>query len=136
MRLLDFLELTIFTVDNGRVLPGQHGRVFFIGQDAFDKQKSRDYLWEEAVPEAFRETANKVQTPQTQEEEDSTEILRDKIPDSEEFLYHSETVVENKDEGKEAATETSEEDSESCSGSEEESYKDMSLADLYNLFSE
>lgn len=136
MRLLDFLELTIFTVDNGRVLPGQHGRVFFIGQDAFDKQKSREYLWEEAVPEAFRENANKIPTPQTMDEEESNATLRDKIPDSEELLIHSETVVENKAEGKDAATETSEEDSESCPGSEEDSYKDMSLADLYNLFSE
>ena len=124
MRLLDFLELTIFTVDNGRVLPGQHGRVFFIGQDAFDKQKSRDYLWEEAVPEAFLETANKVQTPQTQEEEDSTAILRDKIPDSEEFLYHSETVVEKTPEAAEGATYAEEE-------MEEEKLKDLSLSDLY-----
>lgn len=55
MRMLDFLELTIFTVDNGRVLPGQFGRVFFIGPDAYDTQKTKTFLWEKAVPEAFRE---------------------------------------------------------------------------------
>ena len=133
MRLLDFLELTIFTVDNGRVLPGQHGRVFFIGQDAFDKQKSRDYLWEEAVPEAFLETANKVPTPQTMDEEESNGTLRDKIPDSEELLIHSETVVENKAEGIET-TEVPEESS--GRSSDEEALENMTLADLYSFLSE
>lgn len=54
MRLLDFLELTIFTVNSGRVLPGQLGRVFFINSDAFIKQSLQPILWEKLVPEAFK----------------------------------------------------------------------------------
>ncbi len=54
MRLLDFLELTIFTVNSGRVLPGQLGRVFFINSDAFIKQPIQQILWERLVPEAFK----------------------------------------------------------------------------------
>lgn len=55
LRYLDFLELTIWTVDQGRVLKGQHGRVFFIGEDAFDKKHFTEIDWEKIVPEAFQE---------------------------------------------------------------------------------
>ena len=54
MRILGFQELTVFTIDNGRVLPGQLGRVFFVTEDAFDKKREKTILWEKAVPEAFR----------------------------------------------------------------------------------
>ena len=53
MRTLDFLELTVFTVDSGRVLPGQLARVFFIGQKAYEKKQMKTFLWQKAVPEAF-----------------------------------------------------------------------------------
>lgn len=55
LRNLDFLELTLFTVNGGRVLPGQFGRVFFIGREKFDKKRMKIFLWEKAAPEAFRE---------------------------------------------------------------------------------
>lgn len=55
MRMRDFQELTVFTIDNGRVLPGKLARVFFVKEDAYDKKVTRSILWEKAVPEAFRE---------------------------------------------------------------------------------
>ena len=55
LRLLDFQELTIFTINNGRVLPGKLARVFFIKEEAYDKRNYRTILWEKVVPEAFRE---------------------------------------------------------------------------------
>lgn len=58
LRILDFLELTIFTVDSGRVLPGQLGRVFFIGEEEFDKKRFPTILWKEVVPEAFMEESD------------------------------------------------------------------------------
>ena len=54
LRLLDFQELTIFTINNGRVLPGKLARVFFIKEEAFDKRNYRTILWEKVAPEAFR----------------------------------------------------------------------------------
>lgn len=78
MRILDFLELTIFTVDNGRVLPGQFGRVFFIGSDAYDTQKTKVFLWEKAVPEAFRENVDITEEAEEQQPiEFEDEILSD-----------------------------------------------------------
>lgn len=53
LRILGFQELTVFTIDNGRVLPGQHARVFFATEDAFDKKKRRKVAWEKVAPEAF-----------------------------------------------------------------------------------
>lgn len=53
LRILDFQELTIFTTDNGRVLPGKQARVFFLNPDAYSNKKQRQILWEKLVPEAF-----------------------------------------------------------------------------------
>lgn len=57
LRLLDFQELTIFTLNNGRVLPGQLARVFFIKEEAYDLRNYRTILWEKVVPDAFKEQA-------------------------------------------------------------------------------
>lgn len=80
LRLLDFLELTIFTIDAGRVLPGQFGRVFFIGQDAFDKQETKEFLWSKAVPEAFRDEANIIDNPMDEEKGKPKAEYSDTIP--------------------------------------------------------
>jgi hypothetical protein len=53
MRLLDFQELTIFTISDGRVLPGMHARVFFLSEDAYDPREWREIDWRSVVPEAF-----------------------------------------------------------------------------------
>lgn len=53
MRILDFQELTVFTIDGGRVLPGKQGRVFFVREEAFDRKVKHSILWKNVVPEAF-----------------------------------------------------------------------------------
>lgn len=60
LRLLDFQELTIFTVNNGRVLPGKLARVFFIKEEAFDIRNYRTILWEKVVPGAFRDETEEI----------------------------------------------------------------------------
>lgn len=113
MRMLDFLELTIFTINNGRVLPGQFGRVFFVGQDAFDKVISPTILWEKVAPEAFKtvkeepvreeepkkEPETVAEKPKKEEEEVKKEEVNlsfnDQIPKNmtEEILTQSEPKV-------------------------------------------
>lgn len=77
MRILGFLELTIFTVNNGRVLPGQLGRVFFVGQDAFDEVPYTKILWEKLAPEAFKQ----VEETKDDENNKKAEPFTDKIPE-------------------------------------------------------
>ena len=72
LRLLDFQELTIFTINNGRVLPGQLARVFFIKEEAYDMRNFRTILWERVVPEAFREDAP---DPTSDEEESKRKLF-------------------------------------------------------------
>lgn len=100
LRLLDFQELTIFTIDNGRVLPGQLGRVFFIKDEAYDKRNFRTILWEKVVPEAFLE----LKEPAVQDERakkppvnPDTEEIKKKtaIPNTESI--HVMTEVRNSD---------------------------------------
>ena len=55
LRHLDFQELTLFTVDGGRVLYGRHARVFFLPDEAYDEMKQKPFDWKGMVPEAFRE---------------------------------------------------------------------------------
>ena len=78
LRLLDFQELTIFTINNGRVLPGQLARVFFIKEEAYDMRNFRTILWEKVVPEAFKEPEIK-QTPEKEPGKDNTESANEKI---------------------------------------------------------
>lgn len=86
LRILDFQELTIFTIDNGRVLPGQFGRLFFIGEDAFDKKQRREFLWEKAVPEAFMDKANVIQRPEVTEEKVPEKVLSEIPPGAQRTL--------------------------------------------------
>lgn len=69
LRILDFQELTVFTIDNGRVLPGQLARVFFVTEDAFDKKKIRQLDWKKIVPEAFHIEQNTDDSDSESEEE-------------------------------------------------------------------
>lgn len=55
LRILDFQELTLFTIDGGRVLYGKHARVFFLPDEAYDEMKQKRYDWKGLAPEAFRE---------------------------------------------------------------------------------
>jgi len=71
MRMLDFLELTVITVDSGRVLPAQHAKVSFVGKEAYDERDLDIVQWEKVAPEAFRfdETEEEADTePETGEE--------------------------------------------------------------------
>ncbi len=58
LRILDFQELTFFTIDGGRVLYGKHARVFFLPDEAYDEMKQKEINWKALVPEAFREDAS------------------------------------------------------------------------------
>ena len=78
MRILGFQELTIFTIDNARVLPGQHGRVFFITDDNFDKKPTKTILWEKVVPEAFRIPPETEMEQDEQEQTDETKYEKPK----------------------------------------------------------
>lgn len=86
MRLLDFQELTIFTIDNGRVLPGKYARVFFIREDAYDEKPYNEIAWERLVPEAFRETPDTEDEPVEAEETNSHKMVKmgDKIQEEDE----------------------------------------------------
>lgn len=106
MRNLDFLELTIFTVDAGRVLPGQLGRVFFIGRDSFDKQKYRTVLWEKLVPEAFMP------------EEEEEDIFLTMDVEEDEQLPESTVILTQ---------------SQKSSEIEQKGTKEMSLADMFAM---
>lgn len=70
MRIRDFQELTIFTIDNGRVLPGQLARVFFVKPDAFDNKIQKSIIWERVVPEAFKIKKKEVSEETIQEEKE------------------------------------------------------------------
>lgn len=120
MRMLDFQELTIFTVNNGRVLPGQFARVFFIGEDAFDRQRTKTFLWEKAVPEAFREAEgieepiqkNAVEIEENEEEQEPVTFDDAILSEAEEELLIKATPAADK---------------------LEDNSSDMSLNDLYNM---
>ena len=79
LRLLDFQELTIFTINNGRVLPGQLARVFFIKEEAYDMRNYRTILWEKVVPEAFKEPEEKNQTSKKEAGSGNAESIKEKI---------------------------------------------------------
>ena len=79
LRLLDFQELTIFTINNGRVLPGQLARVFFIKEEAYDMRNYRTILWEKVVPEAFKEPEEKNQTSKKEGGSGNAESIKEKI---------------------------------------------------------
>ena len=79
LRLLDFQELTIFTINNGRVLPGQLARVFFIKEEAYDMRNYRTILWEKVVPEAFKEPEEKNQTSKKESGSGNAESIKEKI---------------------------------------------------------
>lgn len=79
LRLLDFQELTIFTINNGRVLPGQLARVFFIKEEAYDMRNYRTILWEKVVPEAFKEPVEKNQTSKKEAGSGNAESIKEKI---------------------------------------------------------
>ncbi len=72
MRLRDFQELTIFTIDNGRVMPGRLARVFFVREEAYKPQEMQEIAWEDLVPEAFAEPAKEEDKPSTQQAEMKT----------------------------------------------------------------
>ena len=116
MRLRDFQELTIFTIDNGRVLPGILGRVFFVKKEAFDMRDIRHIRWEQLVPEAF------IQKKETEENTESTEDFKeiikvtDEIPESE-----TETLLSQREVN--------------TSIEEKEKYDNMSLEELLGLLS-
>lgn len=117
MRMLDFQELTIFTVDNGRVLPGQFARVFFIGDDAYAPQKVKPFEWEKVVPEAFKENKyEEEQVPENAEklEEEQVPVEFDDtiLSDAEEELLIKATPAADK---------------------LEDNSSEMSLNDLYNM---
>lgn len=85
LRMLDFQELTIFTINNGRVLPGQFARIFFIGEDAYDAPEGmKTFLWEKVVPEAFKENVLE------EESEERPLVLED---DSSVTVPHEELLI-------------------------------------------
>jgi len=105
MRLLDFQELTIFTLDNGRVLPGKHARVFFLSDDAYDYQPHREIMWERVVPEAFKEKEAAVDEDNEEIDEKTPLLFNDTIAEEDEeiIMIHvddSMEVLESKEEGK------------------------------------
>ncbi|MCR5718950.1 MAG: TraM recognition domain-containing protein [Lachnospiraceae bacterium] len=53
IRNRDFQELTVYTVDNGRVLPAQLGQVRFIKDSVFVKRVGKNVLWKKVAPNAF-----------------------------------------------------------------------------------
>lgn len=67
MRIRDFQEITIMTLDNGRVLPSRHAKVFFVSPDAFLTKISKKVKWEKAAPEAFMECADHREDTQKEE---------------------------------------------------------------------
>lgn len=105
LRILGFQELTVFTIDNGRVLPGQHARVFFATEDAFDKKKRRRIAWEKVVPEAFRIEEREEETEEEEvflfagedEEEEETIIPEEEVRTVVQKDYEPETTLETKD---------------------------------------
>lgn len=121
MRILDFQELTIFTIDNGRVLPGKLARVFFINKSAFDKKNTRNILWERVVPEAFvtgKRSAEK--------EEEGDSVLSSGLEEAVKVRTHvpgdaKEEILVQKNIGV----------SKIC----EHNYNNMSASELYNLLS-
>ena len=91
LRLLDFQELTIFTLNNGRVLPGQLARVFFIKEEAYDKRNYRTILWEKVVPDAFKEQAAE-SIKDNQESKRKTIYKLEEEPKAETVIPATETV--------------------------------------------
>jgi len=81
MRILGFLELTIFTINSGRVLPGQLARVFFIGNDAFEKQPSPIDFWEKIAPEAFKWNKEEEQQEKPENKNQSTDTEKEDTAD-------------------------------------------------------
>jgi len=83
LRILDFLELTIFTVNAGRVLPGQQARTFFLGKDAFEPKPLTKILWEKVAPEAFKVDGNEEIEPEDTKKEASLpdEEIQEKKPE-------------------------------------------------------
>lgn len=103
MRLLDFQELTIFTIDSGRVLPGQHARVFFLSRDAYDEKDYRRIDWKKVFPDAFREPVAEelVQAEMAKDSKEKSYIpVQDEIhPADESGFVIEKTVWDNKIEG-------------------------------------
>lgn len=95
MRLRDFQELTVFTIDNGRVLPAIIARVFFVKPEAFDLKVGRSIIWERLVPEAFQQNMgykpNKEAEKMEEEFEKPLLTITDDIPEDE-----TETIVTQK----------------------------------------
>jgi len=68
IRLLDFQEISIFTIDNGRVLPGRLGKVFFLKEDAFKPVKMNKINWESISIETPEDRREKTSDRQETEE--------------------------------------------------------------------
>ncbi len=120
LRILGFQELTVYTIDNGRVLPGQHARVFFVSKDAFDRKKIRKLDWKRVVPEAFY-----IEERKKEEDYEETEAFLFAGDDEDELDYTTIPEEETR-----ILTEKTYEPSESL---EQKDINNMSIDDLFAI---
>jgi len=68
IRLLDFQEISLFTIDNGRVLPGRLGKVFFLKDDAFSPVPIKRFDWESIAIKVPEEDQKKTSSKEEKED--------------------------------------------------------------------
>ena len=68
IRLLDFQEISLFTIDNGRVLAGRLGKVFFLKDDAFSPVPIKKFNWESIAKKVNEEDHENTAAKEEKEE--------------------------------------------------------------------
>ena len=84
IRMQDFQEITIFTIDNGRVVEGKIGKVSFVKKTDFNKVKYTEINWEPYIIED-EEQKNKMKpqfkAEETKKEKELENVLVEEILD-------------------------------------------------------
>ena len=88
MRYLDFQELTVLTVNQGRVLDGQIGKVSFLSESDFNQREHKVLRWE-SIKDRFEIIEE--ETPEHQAYEEPKETRKPRENDS--FLEETEDLL-------------------------------------------